>query len=205
MTLAPGARLGPYEVIGLIGSGGMGEVYRARDTRLDRTVAVKVMHAGFATEPTLRARFEREARAIAALQHPHICTLHDIGEADGQAYLVMEHLSGETLASRLCEGRLPLAHGGVTRFDYALASVEPLHPGRGQVHVDRDGEAHAGRGRPSARHRRDCRVGAGPPTKQQRQDDPARNPPTWAMDATPTVGAVPAMEPAALPSRTSRR
>jgi len=79
MPLAPGARLGPYEVVGLIGAGGMGEVYKARDTRLDRTVALKVLPAAFATDPTLHARFEREARAISALEHPHICTLHDVG------------------------------------------------------------------------------------------------------------------------------
>ena len=109
MPLTPGARLGPYEIVGLIGAGGMGEVYKARDTRLDRTVAVKVLPSACATEPTLRARFEREARAISALEHPHICTLHDLGEENGQAFLVMEHLSGETLAERLKKGALPLA------------------------------------------------------------------------------------------------
>jgi serine/threonine-protein kinase len=87
----------------------MGEVYRARDTRLERTVAVKVLPVEFASEPTLRARFEREARAVSALEHPHICTLHDVGEQDGLAYLVMEHLEGETLAERLKKGPLPLA------------------------------------------------------------------------------------------------
>jgi Tol biopolymer transport system component len=109
VPLARGARLGPYEISGLLGAGGMGEVYRARDTRLDRTVALKVLPAEVASEPTLRARFEREARAISALEHPHICTLHDVGEQDGRPYLVMEHLEGETLAERLKKGPLPLA------------------------------------------------------------------------------------------------
>jgi Tol biopolymer transport system component len=109
VPLARGARLGPYEISGLLGAGGMGEVYRARDTRLERTVALKVLPAEFASEPTLRARFEREARAISALEHPHICTLHDVGEEGGQAYLVMEHLEGGTLAARLKKGPLPLA------------------------------------------------------------------------------------------------
>jgi dipeptidyl aminopeptidase/acylaminoacyl peptidase len=109
VPLARGARLGPYEISGLLGAGGMGEVYRARDTRLERTVALKVLPVEFASEPTLRARFEREARAISALEHPHICTLHDVGEEGDQAYLVMEHLEGETLAARLKKGPLPLA------------------------------------------------------------------------------------------------
>ena len=104
----PGDRLGPYEIIGPLGAGGMGEVYRARDTRLGRTVALKLLHADLAARPDGRVRFEREARAISALNHPHICTLHDvsIGEA-GQAapsYLVMELVDGETLASRLARG-----------------------------------------------------------------------------------------------------
>ena len=92
MSLSPGERLGPYEVLGPIGAGGMGEVYRARDTRLDRTVALKVLPAELAADPHLKARFEREARAISALAHPNICTLHDVGEQDGQTFLVMEHL-----------------------------------------------------------------------------------------------------------------
>ncbi len=108
MALSAGTRLGPYEILGPLGAGGMGEVYQARDTRLDRTVALKVLPAAVASDPTLRARFEREAHAISALQHPHICTLYDVGEENGQAYLVMEHLSGETLAERLKKGPLPL-------------------------------------------------------------------------------------------------
>ena len=109
MALAPGTRLGPYEVQAPLGSGGMGEVYRARDTRLDRTVALKVLPAAFTNEPTRRARFEREARAISAVQHPHICTLYDVGEEVGHTYLVMEHIAGQTLSERLKKGPLPLA------------------------------------------------------------------------------------------------
>jgi hypothetical protein len=98
MSLATGARLGPYEIEAPLGAGGMGEVYRARDTRLDRTVAIKVLPRVLAADAQFRERFEREARAISALSHPHICTLHDVGEHDGSAFLVMEYLEGETLA-----------------------------------------------------------------------------------------------------------
>jgi hypothetical protein len=108
MPVRPGARLGPYQVLALIGAGGMGEVYKARDTRLDRTVAIKVLPANVATDSERRARFEREARAISALNHSHICTLHDVGDQDGTAFLVMELLEGETLAERLARGALPL-------------------------------------------------------------------------------------------------
>src|SRR5262245_25801315 len=107
MTLSSGTRLGPYEILGPIGAGGLGDVYKARDTRLDRTVAVKVLHSAAAPDAARQERFEREARAVSALNHPHICTLHDIGEQDGVAYLVMEHLEGETLAQRLEKGALP--------------------------------------------------------------------------------------------------
>jgi serine/threonine protein kinase/Tol biopolymer transport system component len=105
MALSPGTRLGPYEILALIGSGGMGEVYGARDTRLDRTVAIKILPSA---DPELKARFEREAKAIASLQHPHICTLHDVGHQNGTDYLVMEHLQGETLAARIARGRIKL-------------------------------------------------------------------------------------------------
>jgi serine/threonine protein kinase len=108
MSLAAGTRLGPYEIQAAIGAGGMGEVYKARDTRLDRTVAIKILPAELSTDPERRARFEREAKTIAGLTHPHICTLFDVGEHDGSTFLVMEHLQGETLASRLEKGRLPL-------------------------------------------------------------------------------------------------
>ena len=92
MTLASGKKLGPYEIISSVGSGGMGEVYRARDTRLDRTVALKIISSEVANSSELRQRFEREARAISSLSHPHICALHDIGESEGTEYMVMEFL-----------------------------------------------------------------------------------------------------------------
>jgi len=113
MSLAAGTRLGPYEILSQIGAGGMGEVYKARDTRLDRTVAIKVLPAELSADPDRRTRFEREAKTIAGLTHAHICTLYDVGEhpstGSGQAtlYLVMEYLAGETLADRLLRGRLP--------------------------------------------------------------------------------------------------
>src|SRR6267378_1190530 len=108
MPILSGRRLGPYEILSAIGAGGMGEVYRARDTRLDRIVAIKVLPTHLADRSELRERFEREARTIASLNHPHICTLHDIGQQDGIDYLVMEYLEGETLAQRLLKGPLPL-------------------------------------------------------------------------------------------------
>ncbi len=107
MPLNPGSRLGPYEILAPLGAGGMGEVYSARDTRLERTVAVKVLPGHLSSDPMLRQRFEREARAVSSLNHPNICTLHDIGSQEGVDYLVMEHLEGETLASRLTRGPLP--------------------------------------------------------------------------------------------------
>jgi serine/threonine protein kinase len=108
MPLNPGTQLGPYEIVSLIGAGGMGEVYRARDTRLDRTVAIKVLPQHLAAQQELRDRFEREARAVSGLNHPHICTLYDIGKQDGVDFIVMEYLEGETLAERLKKGALPL-------------------------------------------------------------------------------------------------
>ena len=108
MPLETGRRLGPYQIDAPLGAGGMGEVYRARDTRLDRTVAIKVLPEHVAADPDLKQRFEREARTVAALNHPHICTLHDIGSQDGIDFLVMEYLDGETLAQRLEKGALPL-------------------------------------------------------------------------------------------------
>ena len=108
MAISPGQRLGPFEVLSAIGAGGMGEVYRARDTRLDRIVAIKILPAHAGDRDGLRERFEREAKAISSLNHPHICTLHDIGHQDGINYLVMEYLEGETLAQRLKKGPLPL-------------------------------------------------------------------------------------------------
>jgi Tol biopolymer transport system component len=108
MRLSPGAQLGPYEILAPAGAGGMGEVYRARDTRLDRLVAVKTVSAAVATDPDLRARFQREARIISSLSHPHICALFDVGRQDDVDFVVMEYLEGDTLADRLRRGPLPL-------------------------------------------------------------------------------------------------
>ncbi len=135
MLLTAGLHLGPYEIVALLGAGGMGEVYKARDVRLDRIVAVKVLSAQLAGDPQFRERFEREARSISSLNHPHICALYDIGEAPVQApegvaardpaaapasqdavrFLVMEYLDGETLADRLTKGALPLARRSAMR------------------------------------------------------------------------------------------
>src|SRR6266513_2627264 len=101
MPLTSGTRLGPYEIQSAIGAGGMGEVFRARDTRLDRTVAIKILPAAFADDPQFRERFDREARAISSLSHPNICPLFDVGHQDGLDFLVMEYLDGETLSNRL--------------------------------------------------------------------------------------------------------
>ena len=106
MALTAGTRLGPYEIVSLVGVGGMGEVYKARDTRLDRTVAVKLLPAEVADRSDRRARFEVEARAISSLSHPHICTLFDVGDQDGRPFIVMEYLEGETLDDRLARGAL---------------------------------------------------------------------------------------------------
>src|SRR5262245_34571708 len=106
MPLGPGTRLGPYEIVSSLGAGGMGEVYKAKDTRLDRTVAIKVLPAHVSGDQVLRERFEREARMIAALNHPHICTLYDVGHQESTDFLVLEHLEGQTLADRLTKGVL---------------------------------------------------------------------------------------------------
>ena len=108
MALSSGTKLGPYEIQSALGAGGMGEVYRARDTRLDRTVAVKILPAHLSDSAEARQRFDREARAISSLSHPHICHLYDVGQQDGISYLVMEYLEGETLADRLRKGPMPL-------------------------------------------------------------------------------------------------
>ena len=122
MALSAGSRLGPHEILSALGAGGMGEVYRARDTRLDRVVAIKILPETLAADPQFRERFDREARAISQLTHPHVCTLYDVGEqapstGSGQAvaYLVMELLEGETLEERL------RAHGSGWRTAQAKA------------------------------------------------------------------------------------
>ena len=120
--MSPGTRLGPYEVTALIGAGGMGEVYRARDTRLDRIVAIKVLLQHAAADPDLKQRFEREAKTLAALSHPHICPVFDVGRQDGVDFLVMEYLEGETLAQRLTKGALPLDQA----LKYAISSLRRM-------------------------------------------------------------------------------
>src|SRR5262249_52441109 len=107
MSLPSGKMLGPYEVESPLGAGGMGEVYRARDSRLARTVAIKVLPSHLSENPEAQERFGREARAISSLSHPNICHLYDVGQQDGVRYLVMEYLEGETLAERLVKGPLP--------------------------------------------------------------------------------------------------
>ena len=108
MTLSAGVQLGPYEILGPIGAGGMGEVYKAKDTRLERTVAIKVLPEHLAESAERKQRFEREAKVISQLNHPHICTLYDIGNQNGVDFLVMEHIEGDTLTERLKKGPLPL-------------------------------------------------------------------------------------------------
>ncbi|MGA9646595.1 MAG: serine/threonine-protein kinase, partial [Candidatus Korobacteraceae bacterium] len=108
MALTSGTKLGPYEIVSPLGAGGMGEVYLARDTRLDRSVAVKILPSHLSKDPEAKQRFDREARTISSLNHPNICTLHDVGHQDGIDYLVMEHLEGQTLAERLSKGPLPI-------------------------------------------------------------------------------------------------
>ena len=134
MSLDPGTRFGPYEILGPLGAGGMGEVYRAKDTRLDRSVAIKVLPSDLAPSPEVRARFEREARAISALNHPHICTLYDVGHQDGTDFLVMEYLEGETLAARLERGPVPPAE--LLRIGVQMAdALEKAHRA-GLIHRD---------------------------------------------------------------------
>src|SRR5438132_7576712 len=121
MALISGTRLGPYEILAALGAGGMGEVYKARDTRLDRTIAIKVLPAQLAADPQFRDRFDREARAISALDHPHICGLYDVGEQDGTAFLVMQYLEGDTLQDRLAKGAMPLTEALTIAIQMASA------------------------------------------------------------------------------------
>ncbi len=134
MSLVNGTRLGPYEILSPLGAGGMGEVYRARDTRLDRTVAIKVISGHLSEKPQLRERFEREARAVSRLNHPHICTLYDVGQHEGADYLVMEYLEGETLAHRLAKGPLPLDQV----LSYAVEIADALAQAHRQGVIHRD-------------------------------------------------------------------
>jgi len=134
MAILPGRRLGPYEILSAIGAGGMGEVYRARDTRLDRIVAVKILPEHFAGRAELRERFEREAKTIASLNHSHICTLFDTGHQDGIDFLVMEYLEGETLAQRLQKGALPLQQ--VLQYAIEIADALDKAHRKGVTHRD---------------------------------------------------------------------
>jgi len=134
MTLAPGIRLGPYEIVAPIGAGGMGEVLRAKDTRLERDVAIKILPAGFAANAQFKARFEREARTISQLNHPNVCTLFDVGHQDGLDFLVMELIEGESLADRLQKGRLPIDL--VLRHGVEIASALDAAHKQGIVHRD---------------------------------------------------------------------
>ncbi len=134
MSLSTGSKLGSYEIVSPIGAGGMGEVYKAKDTRLDRTVAIKVLPSHLADNPDLKQRFEREARAVSSLNHPHICTLYDIGEQDGTDFLVMEYIEGESLADRLKKGALPLDQA----LRYAIEIADALDKAHRQGVVHRD-------------------------------------------------------------------
>src|SRR6204780_4296042 len=134
MALNSGTKLGPYEIQSPLGAGGMGEVYRAKDTRLDRTVAVKILPSHLSDNPEAKQRFDREARAISSLNHPNICTLHDVGHQDGIDFLVMEFLEGETLADRLAKG--PLATELVLKYGVEICEgLERAHKS-GVVHRD---------------------------------------------------------------------
>src|SRR6202795_1378160 len=134
MSVNPGTRLGPYEIISAIGAGGMGEVYKARDTRLDRVVAIKVLPTHLAGRTELRERFEREAKTIASLNHPHICTLYDTGHQDEIDFLVMEYLEGETLAQRLQKGALPIQQ--VLQYAIEIADALDKAHRKGVTHRD---------------------------------------------------------------------
>src|SRR5438552_6532641 len=132
--LRAGSRLGPYEIVSPLGAGGMGEVYKARDTRLDRVVAIKVLPAQLAGDPAFRDRFEREARTLSQLDHPHICALHDVGHEGGIDFLVMQFLDGETLSDRLKRGPLPLD----VALKYAIEIADALDKAHraGIIHRD---------------------------------------------------------------------
>src|SRR5580658_4101020 len=134
MALASGTKLGPYEIQSPLGAGGMGEVYRALDTRLDRIVAIKVLASHLSSSPELKQRMEREARAISSLNHPHICHLYDIGLQDSTDYLVMEFLEGETLAERLRKGAMPMSE--ILNIGISIAEALAVAHRQGIVHRD---------------------------------------------------------------------
>src|SRR5499427_10404498 len=134
LPLQSGTKLGPYEIVSPPGAGGMGEVYKATDTRLNRTVAIKILPPHFADNPEMKQRFDREAQTVAALNHPNICTLHDVGRQGGIDFLVMEYLEGETLAARIQRGPMPLDEALKVAIQIADA-LEKAH-GQGVTHRD---------------------------------------------------------------------
>jgi serine/threonine protein kinase len=134
MALSSGTKFGPYEIQSPLGAGGIGEVYRARDTRLDRTVAIKILTDGLEGTPEVRQRFDREARAVSSLNHPHICALYDVGHQNGIDYLVMEYLEGQTLAARIEKGPLPTSE--LLRTASQIADALDKAHRRGIVHRD---------------------------------------------------------------------
>src|SRR6476660_4021880 len=134
MSLALGTKLGPYEIQAPLGAGGMGEVYKARDTRLERTVAIKVVPDHLSKDEDVRQRFEREAKTISSLSHPHICALYDVGSQDGVEFLVMEYLEGETLTDRLGKGSLPVEQ----LLRYAIEIADALEKAHRQGIIHRD-------------------------------------------------------------------
>lgn len=134
MAIAPGTKLGPYEITSSLGAGGMGEVYRAKDTRLDRIVAIKILPEHLSSDPNFRQRFEREAKAVSSLNHPNICTLHDIGNHDGIDFIVMEYIEGQTLSTRLLKGPLPLSD--LLRYSIQIADALDKAHRNGIVHRD---------------------------------------------------------------------
>src|SRR5437763_3958845 len=134
MTLISGSRLGPYEIVEAVGAGGMGEVYKARDTRLERTVAIKVLPEHLSRDEEVRQRFEREAKTISQITHPHICALYDVNREGETEYLVMEFLDGETLGDRLAKGPLPAEQ--LLRYGIEIADALDKAHRLGIVHRD---------------------------------------------------------------------
>jgi serine/threonine protein kinase len=134
VAIEAGTKLGPYEITSALGAGGMGEVYRATDTRLGRTVAIKVLPSHLSENPQFKQRFEREAKTISQLSHPHICTLHDIGHENGIDFLVMEFLEGETLAQKLAKG--PLTADQSLQYGIQIADALDKAHRQGIVHRD---------------------------------------------------------------------
>src|SRR5271170_3419365 len=134
MALIAGSKLGPYEIQSLLGAGGMGEVYRARDTRLQRTVAIKILPAHLSSNPELRARFEQEAKSISGLQHPNICVVHDVGSQEGVDFMVMEYVAGKTLDKLIPPGGM--APEQAIRYAVQLADALACAHAAGIVHRD---------------------------------------------------------------------